>query len=344
MKTTYQLILLAFISPFFALAQVTEEGPVSVEPVWSNERLAFLDTYLDSLGSAAFILASSDKTIFNWGDTTANFRAHSMRKSFLSALFGICLHQGQLDTTKTLAELKIDDHSPLRRSERDARVIDLLQSRSGIYHAAASETASMRTSRPARGSHAPGEFWYYNNWDFNALGTIFEQETGEDIFEAFAVHVAKPLGMQDFDIENCWYKREKVSLHRSYKFRISARDLARFGQLFLRNGSWNGKQLIAESWIRESTSQHSLTGQKGSKSGYGLMWWVVADMDEETRRKLPKDLYMASGTGGQRLIVIPSLQVVIVHLVNTDKRDRPRIGTSSIDRLLERILASRARD
>src|SRR5215207_10720892 len=53
-----------------------------------------------------------------------------------------------------------------------------------IYHGAAYETFDMARARPPRGSHAPGEFWYYNNWDFNALGTIYTRLTGEDIFEA----------------------------------------------------------------------------------------------------------------------------------------------------------------
>jgi len=54
----------------------------------------------------------------------------------------------------------------------------LLEARSGVYHAALYETPAMAKQRPARGSHEPGTFWYYNNWDFNALGTIYEHATG----------------------------------------------------------------------------------------------------------------------------------------------------------------------
>ena len=56
----------------------------------------------------------------------------------------------------------------------------------------------MKKNRPARGSHAPGTFRYYNNWDFNVLGTIFEKRTGLKIGEAFYQRIAKPIGMQDF--------------------------------------------------------------------------------------------------------------------------------------------------
>ena len=64
-------------------------------------------------------------------------------------------------------------------------MIDLLQSRSGIYHPAAYETVKMKKKRPERGSHKPGEIFWYNNWDFNALCTIFEQQTRTKVFVEF---------------------------------------------------------------------------------------------------------------------------------------------------------------
>ncbi|WP_234843725.1 serine hydrolase [Sinorhizobium meliloti] len=64
-----------------------------------------------------------------------------------------------------------------------------------IYHATAYETGDIKRKRPARGSHAPGSFWFYNNWDFNALGTIYRQQTGEDIFQSFEKKIARPLDM-----------------------------------------------------------------------------------------------------------------------------------------------------
>jgi CubicO group peptidase (beta-lactamase class C family) len=86
-----------------------------------------------------------------------------------------------------------------------ARVVDLLRARSGVYHLVDFETESMRKSRPARGSHAPGTFWYYNNWDFNVLGTIFEKKTGLKIGAAFYRRIAKPIGMQDFQPGDVFY-------------------------------------------------------------------------------------------------------------------------------------------
>jgi CubicO group peptidase (beta-lactamase class C family) len=74
----------------------------------------------------------------------------------------------------------------------------LLEARSGIYHAALYETPDMAAKRPAHGSHAPGTFWHYNNWDFNALGTIYEHATGTGIYDALDALIARPIGMQDY--------------------------------------------------------------------------------------------------------------------------------------------------
>jgi len=89
---------------------------------------------------------------------------HSMRKALLNSLYGIHQERGDVDLNQTLAELGIDDLPPtLNEQEKSARVIDLLKSRSGVYHPAAAESDGMSQTRPGRGSHAPGEFSYYNN-------------------------------------------------------------------------------------------------------------------------------------------------------------------------------------
>jgi len=101
-----------------------------------------------------------------------------MRKSLLSGLYGIYEAEGKIDLSKTLGELGIRDYIRLTAVEKQATVADLLKARSGVYIPATGEADSMVANRPERGSHAPGTFWYYNNWDFNALGTIFDQGVG----------------------------------------------------------------------------------------------------------------------------------------------------------------------
>ena len=87
----------------------------------------------------------------------------------------------------------------------------------------------MKRRRPSRGVFLPGERWYYNNWDFNVLGTIFELETNISIGQAFKEWISDPIGMQDFRAEDVHYRWEKASLYPAYPFWVSARDLTRFG-------------------------------------------------------------------------------------------------------------------
>jgi len=155
-----------------------------------------------------------------------------------------------------------------------ATVGDLLKARSGIYHPALYETPGMAQRRPLRGSHPPGTFWYYNNWDFNALGTIYERATGESIFAAFEHRIARPIGMHDYQSSDGEYFRGADSEHPAYPIRMSARDLARFALLYLHEGSWKGRQIVPSAWIRESTQSYSQVSELGPGQGYGYMWWI----------------------------------------------------------------------
>ena len=140
------------------------------------------------------------RVVAAWGDVARTVNVASVRKSVLSALYGIAVAEGRINLKRTLAELGIQDNEPgLTTEEREATVRDLLMSRSGVYHGAAYETRDMGAARPPRGSHPPGAFWYSNNWDFNALGTIYTRLTRESFFEAVEKRIARPIGMEDYE-------------------------------------------------------------------------------------------------------------------------------------------------
>lgn len=293
---------------------------------WSSEKLQRARQYADFIDTAAVMVIVRGQVLANWGDTTTKFMAHSMRKSLVSGLYGPFVARGKIDLEKTLGQVGIDDHpDPLTGGERAATIRDLLRSRSGVYHPAALETPDMAIGRPKRGSHPPGSFWWYNNWDFNVAGTAFERETGERIFESFKTHIAAPLQMEDFQAGDGDYIAGTESIHVGYPFRMSARDLARYGLLFLRRGQWNGTQVISESWVQESTAPHSSTGV----GGYGYMWWVETDGNGLPGVTLPQGTYWAWGTRGHYLLVIPSWDLVVVHRVNTDESEREVTHTES---------------
>ncbi len=278
-------------------------------------------------GVAAGMVVHQGAVVFTWGDVSRRFPVHSIRKSFLSALYGMV--PGRIDLDRTLEDLEIDDRLPLTEVEKSARVVDLITSRSGVYHPAAAEAAEMADERPARGSAVPGERWWYNNWDFNAAGTAFHRMTGESVLDAVDARLATPLGMEDYRRSHAFESRSEASEHPSFHFRMSTRDLARFGLLFARGGRWRGEPLIPEDWVRESTTAHSETRLGGSQPpGYGYMWWV-----EDSGG------FSARGYGGHVVAVYPDDDLVVVLRADTF-HDR-FVSNRGIALLLDRIREAR---
>lgn len=274
---------------------------------WSLSKLQKASQYNQSINSSAVLIIYKGKILASWGETKKKFMCHSIRKSFLSTLYGVYVDNGVIDLSKNLKQLQIDDIQSLSTTEKTATIRHLLKARSGIYHPAAYEAAGAELYKPKRGKYKPGENWHYNNWDFNTLSTIFEQTTGEKVFEAFQKKISIPLQFQDFNIDtDTYYHYEKSkSRHPAYPFEMTARDMARFGLLILNNGEWNGKQIVSEKWIKESTTSYST-------SGYGYMWWIVDK---------PYKMITARGVGRHSIDIIPELDLVIVIRTNTYRRE-----------------------
>jgi CubicO group peptidase (beta-lactamase class C family) len=284
------------------------------QPGTSGEaRLAAFADAAAALGVRALVVANSRETLLSRGPVSEPSWVASVRKSLLSALFGMAAGEGRLSLDATLASLGIEDRSRLSQAEGRATVRHLLQARSGIYLPAASETPQMRAQRPPRGAHAPGAHFYYNNWGFNAAGEVYQRATGEGLFAAFENRLARPLGFQDFDPRRHTRPVQEPQYSRfpAHHFSLSARDLAKFGQLYLRKGKWLGRQLLSNSWVSESTTPYSRTGATGWWSGYGYMWWVASNRLGSSAAPLPPGSFTAAGNGGRYVAVLPSLDLVV---------------------------------
>jgi len=322
---------------------------------WSQEKLkAALDLATTS-GSSALMVVEDGAVVAETGETARKISSYSIRKSLISALYGIYSAEGVIDINQTLEQAGIDDNPPsLTKDEKQARIVDLLRARSGIYHPVDFETQYMNKNRPARGSHAPGTFWYYNNWDFNVLGTILEKKTGLSIGEAFYRRIAIPLGMQDFKPQDVYYIDGPISMHRAYHFEITARDLARFGLLYLRKGKWGSKQIVPEAWVeKNSHADEMIQWHDVAAGGYENLWWLEYKGAHLYGQGLPAGSYAASGAGVHLVMVIPSRKLVIVSRVNNEPAQKDAksviaaaehaiMPTATLGKVVQMILAAKA--
>jgi CubicO group peptidase (beta-lactamase class C family) len=270
--------------------------------------------------SDALCIMKGNQLLMEAGDEQMVINIASVRKSLISGLFGIAVKKGLINLDQSLEELKIDDSiNPLTEIEKKATIRDLIKARSGIYIEAVGETSEMEKKRPKRGSHLPGTYWYYNNWDFNTLGVIFEKKTSMGIGQAFYEWIAKPTGMKRFKPGSVLYETSSHTSMRMYRFYMCASDLCRFGSLYTNEGVWNGKQIIPKEWVAESivpyseaTYNENVTGIEG----YGYLWWISPSTGTA----------WGSGSAGQHLIIDRKNRLTIA-MLNTR-------GASKLSRLL----------
>jgi CubicO group peptidase (beta-lactamase class C family) len=149
----------------------------------------------------------------------------------------------------------------------------------------------------------PGKCWNYNSGLSVLLGEVVRNLTGEYIDVFAEKRLFSPLQFTRYQ----WGKHENGTVWSNGDLYIRPRDLAKVGQLVLDNGKWNGQQIVSEKWIRESTRPHT-EAHYGLK--YGYQWWLGSARYAE--RQL--EVIFGSGTGGQKLFIIPEVDMVVVVL------------------------------
>ena len=317
---------------------------------WNIEKLIELEQFvINKTNITGLLIINKGKILFSFGDIKELSYIASCRKSILSILYGPYVESGKINLEETLGELGIDDYKPLLEIEKKAKVKDLLTARSGVF-LPSTESGTNRDA-PSRGSKEPGSYYLYNNWDFNVAGYIFEKKSGKNIYDALQEEFAIPLKMEDWDRSK--QKKEifgdfLYSKYPEYHMWLSTRDMARIGYLMLRKGEWNGKQLIPKSWIEKITSlvtsvkemrinDPGLKNKPWWKWGYGYLWRVW-DKNENIKPEL-EGAYTATGSWGQYITVIPSLDIVIA--VKTKNAYQRSTNYESYLNMIDLLIASR---
>jgi CubicO group peptidase (beta-lactamase class C family) len=344
---------------------------------WDQGGLAATAERFSTLESAALVILHRGRIVLALGSVAERYTGQSLRKPLVGALVGLAVDEGRLSLETTLEDLGLGtDDPPLLPGQATATVEHLLASRSGIMHSALYEVGYWKRRRAAllardeaagRALSPPGTFWIYNNWDFNALGTIVELAREASIGRQLARDIARPIGMQDFRPVDVTYidrdeeserQLDNRSNHRAYMVDISTRDLARFGLLYLNCGRWQDREVVPRDWVLASldgrpTSSGSAESESGDWGRYGYLWW---DDSGPTRTYPALDgiagMAFAHGYRGHFLAIVPALDLVVAHQVATvggigtaaqlrRLRDgSPEVTDHELDALLGLIVAS----
>ncbi len=280
---------------------------------FSSARLAKVEQSFYDKPTTSVMIVKAGKVVYTYGEPAQVSYLASARKSVLSMLYGNYVAKGVIKLDATLADIGINEGGAgLTAQERSATVRDILTASSGVYWPP--DTPGSGPDSPARGAFKPGTHFYYNNWDFNVAGAIFEKLTGKTVFKALEQDLAIPLGFEDFDIH-----RQRMlglagdpSRYKAYHLFLSGRDMARLGVCMAHGGRWNERQVVPAAWVRDSTALHvkgADTGRNG-EVGYGYLWWKPSES-----RKGPEwvDSFQASGQFGQYILGLPAIDTVIVH-------------------------------
>jgi CubicO group peptidase (beta-lactamase class C family) len=305
-----------------------ERVPSAAAAGWSQADLDSVRARISTLPTTGFVAVVGGRVLFEYGDLTAQSYLASIRKSVLSMLYGIAQEKGEVHLDRTLAENGIDDVGGLTAEEKQATTRDLLGARSGVYHEASNGGDDL-ASAPPRGSQKHGTYQLYSNWDFNVLGTIYEKETGRNIYDDVESRIARPIGMQDWDRSLQRKNGDSTkSIHPAYHMLFTTRDMARIGYLMLREGRWKDRQVVPRDWVHESTrpvtrvwEMHPVRRQTEGPFGYGYLWWV---WDGQWAQGPYEGAYTGLGAVGQQISVLPKLDLVVVH------KTAPRPGSRGV--------------
>ena len=236
------------------------------------------------------------------------FALNSCSKSITSALLGIAVEQGYIeDVNVPIAQYFPQILQSDSAYRQQITIWHLLTHTSGIDCGDTEFWQAWRSSadwvdyalnRPIL--FRPGSGFNYATANTHLLSAIIQQATGQSLFEFGQENLFRPVGMLSV---TCGTDAQGVD-DGGNGFCMTIYDMARFGQLFLQNGQWNGRQIIPADWVRESTSLQF--DRSSGSADYGYQWWV------RTFGAAGYPAYFAQGHGGQYIFVIPDLELVIV--------------------------------
>lgn len=256
-----------------------------------------------------------------WNNNSADTKhiAFSVSKSFLSALVGIALEDGLIDSIADPITKYLPDFNGT--GYEGVSIKNILQMSSGVefnedyadpnsdinkFGRAVAKGSSFRDfAKTLKQSKEPGTYHHYVSIDTQVLGFLLAEVTGMSLQDYLYEKIWNKIGMEDeayYIVDNLGVEMALGGLN------ASVRDFAKFGQLYLNKGQWEGVQIVPENWVNASHNTdgpHLIPGESELSSsvwGYGLQWWVPGFPDTD---------YTAAGVYNQYIYVDPIAKVVV---------------------------------
>jgi CubicO group peptidase (beta-lactamase class C family) len=248
------------------------------------------------------------------------FLGWSMAKSVTGALIGILTKQGKLNPAEPAP---VSEWQQAKDGRQEITIENLLQQTSGLNfnenYSSYSNATNMLFNKGDMAGYTeslplkvkPGTEFYYSSGNSNILSGIVRSTVGDKNYHSFPYkELFYKLGMYHTLLEP---DASGTFVGSSYVW-ASARDYAKFGMLYLNDGIWNGERILPEGWLQKTTTAPAVNHLKN----YGYQFWLNGSGETNPSQKefpqMPADFFYADGYGGQRIYIVPSLQLVAVRL------------------------------
>jgi CubicO group peptidase (beta-lactamase class C family) len=246
-----------------------------------------------------------------WWEPESAIKPHvlwSLSKSFTSTAVGLAVAEGKLSIDDPVLKF-FPDQAPTEppANLKAMRVRDLLTMSTGHQ-----DEVNLRNEKDWTRAflahpvpHKPGTHFKYNTPATYMQSAIVQKVTGQTVLDYLKPRLFEPLGIESPKWDS---SPEGISLG-GYGLFLRTEDIAKFGQLYLQKGQWQGKQLVPAEWIEQATSKQVSNGSDPSRDwdqGYGFQFW-----------RCRHDAYRGDGRDGQFCIVLPKLDAVIAITANT---------------------------
>jgi CubicO group peptidase (beta-lactamase class C family) len=236
----------------------------------------------------------------------------SLSKSFNATAVGLAIQDGKLRLDDPVLKFfPADAPAELSENLKAMKVRDLLTMTCGheTEPKAVGGAMSVKQFLAHPVLHQPGTHFQYNTMGSYTLSAIVTKVTGQTTLEFLKPRLFEPLGIEHPE----WASSPEGNSLGGYGLKLCTEDIAKFGQLYLQKGKWNGKQLIPQGWVEQATSKQVPNDQEGHKTigidwqqGYGFQFW-----------RCTHNAFRGDGAGGQLCIVLPDKDAVIAITAET---------------------------